>query len=159
MAKSVPWWSRIHLTYTSATIVAIIGAVITVAVSFGAHLSKQNIDSIMLLVGLIGAAITVGGGVKTAGLIAAGQPAGVGFHFTPATIVAIASAAVAAAVSFGLRLSPSSIHSILLLVGLIAGGVAVGGGIKSQAMLRAGIHPAQPKQTHHAEAAQHHPRR
>lgn len=137
---------RITLHYTTAAIVAIAGAVIAVAVSFGADVSQHNIDSILTLVGLLGAGITIGGGVKTAGMIRAGLlPSGL--HLTPAVIISAVGALLAVAVSFGLDLSQANIDSIMKLVGLISGGLLVGGGLSSGAMIAEGVHPKQTELT------------
>lgn len=135
-------WIGLHLHYTSAAIVAIVGAGIAVAVSFGADVSQHNIDAILTLVGLLGAGITIGGGVKTAGLIRAGLLPN-GLHLTPAIIISVVGSLIAVAVSFGLDLSQANIDSIMKLVGLISGGLIVGGGLSSGAMIAEGVHPNQ----------------
>jgi hypothetical protein len=126
--------------YTSAVVVSIIGAAITVAVSFGLNLSQDNIHSIMLLVGLLGGAITFGAGVKTSASIHADKvPVPGWLHFTPATVVSLAGAVIAVAVSFGVSMTQANIDSIMTLVGLIAGGIVLGGAAKSHAMITKGI--------------------
>lgn len=65
------------------------------------------------------------------------------FHYTPAAVVSIVGAVVAVAVSFGLHLTQENIRSIMTLVGLVAAGITIGGGLKSSAMLKAGVHPRQ----------------
>lgn len=130
-------------TYTKATIMAAVGAAIAVAVSFGAHLTQNNIDSILTLVGLLAAAVSIGGGVASAGKIRAGGATNLKWHFTPAVVVAAVGAAIAVAVSFGLHLTQENIDSIMKLIGLVAGGIVVGGGVKTSAMLHMGIFPGQ----------------
>lgn len=134
--------NNISFGYTKATILAIVTAVIAVAVSFGLHLTQNNIDSVLTLVGIICTAISIGGGAKSAGLIHAGVPVNVNWHLTPAIVVSAIGAVIALAVSFGLHMTQANIDSIMKLVGLVAGGIIVGGGVKSAAMLRQGIHPA-----------------
>lgn len=54
-----------HIHYSAAVVVSIIAAALAVLVSFGAHLTQENIHSILILVGLIAGGITVGGGIVT----------------------------------------------------------------------------------------------
>lgn len=134
---------NLSFNYTSASVVAILGAIAAVAVSFGLHLTQDNIHSVLTLSGLVLGAVAAGGGAKTAGLIHANVQAPTWLHFTPATLVSAVGAAISLAVSFGLHLTQQNISSIETLVGLVAAGIMIGGGVKSGAMLRAGIHPAQ----------------
>lgn len=136
--------SKLNFHYTSATIVAIVGAVLALVVSFGLDLTQDNINSILTLVGLLGGLIVVGGGAKTAGLARAGiTPPNVSWHYSPAVAVAVVAAVIAVAVSFGLHMTQENIDSVLKLVGLILGGIVVGGGFKSGGMLAGGVHPLQ----------------
>lgn len=135
-------WIRAHLHYSGAVLVSIVAALIAVLVSFGLDLSQQNINSILTLVGLVFGGVTIGAGVKTAGLVRAGAKP-TNFTFTPAVIVSIIGAGLALAVSFGFHISQDNIDSIMRLVGLIAGGIVVGGAVKSNAMLDRGINPLQ----------------
>jgi hypothetical protein len=144
--------NNIRFNYTTATYLAILGAVIAVAVSFGLGLTQDNIASVMRLAGILLGVTVAGGAWKSRGLLqsgldesgrplSAGAGAG-GLHFTSATIVAAIAAAIALAVSFGLHLTEENIRSITTLVGLVFGGITFGGGIKSGAMIEAGAHPA-----------------
>lgn len=135
--------NKIQLHFSSATITAVVAAAIAVAVSFGAHLSQTQTHDVLVLVGLLAGAVTIGGGIKSSGLIRAGLAGDTRFHFTSATIVSAIGAAMAVAVSFGLHLTPENKSSILTLVGLIAGGVTIGGAVKSRALLDTGEHPLQ----------------
>jgi hypothetical protein len=135
-------WLHQHFRYTNATIFAIVSALITVAVTFGLHLTQDNIRTVMNLVGILLGVTVAGAGVKSAGLIRAGVLDGVtAFHFTPAVIVSAIGSALALAVSFGLHLTEEDIASIMRLVELIGSGIVLGGAAKSHALLRAGIHP------------------
>ena len=59
-----------HLT--PALLVAIIGGAISVAVSFGLHMTQENIDSIMKLVGLIASGLVIGGAAKSQAMLMQG---------------------------------------------------------------------------------------
>lgn len=128
--------------FESATIVAIVGAILAVAVSFGLGLTQDNIHSIMLLVGILGGMVSLGGGIKSGALARAGVVLPAWLHFTPATILSLVGAIIAVALSFGLHLTQQNIESIMTLVGLITGGIVAGGAFKSSGMLLAGRHEA-----------------
>lgn len=67
-------WTKLqaHFHYTTATILAIIGAAITLATTLGLHVSPSVRDGILQLAGLVLGGIVVGGGVKSAGMLQAG---------------------------------------------------------------------------------------
>jgi intracellular septation protein A len=158
--------NNLRFHYTSAAILAVVGTVLTIAVEFGAHLSQDNIDSINRLVGLILGGIVVGGAFKSRAMLARGiseaggtvtSRTGLGLHFTQASIVALVGAVIACAVSFGFHLTQENIQSILTLVGLVAGGLTFGGGVKSAGLIDVGAHKALPHaSSSHGSGRRHH---
>jgi hypothetical protein len=67
-------WTKLqqHFHYTTATILAILTAAITLATTLGLNVSASERTAILQLVGLILGGIVVGGGVKSAGMLNAG---------------------------------------------------------------------------------------
>lgn len=61
-----------HLHYTTASLLAIIAAAITLATTLGLHVSPNLRDQILQLAGLILGGIVVGGGMKSSGMLHAG---------------------------------------------------------------------------------------
>jgi len=134
--------NNLSFNYTSATVVAIIGALVAVAVSFGLKLSQDNIHSILLVVGILGGAISFGGAAKTSALVRRGIQIPTWLHFTPATVLSLVGGAISIAVSFGVSMSQQNIDSVMTLVGLLVGGIVLGGSQVSKSMIDAGTHPA-----------------
>jgi hypothetical protein len=64
----VPTW----LHFTPATLISLVGGLITLLVSFGVHMTQQNIDSLMTLVGLLAGGIVLGGSQVSRALLLAG---------------------------------------------------------------------------------------
>lgn len=134
--------NNLTFTYTKAALLAILGEIVAVAITFGLHFTEANTRSVLTLAGLILGSISAGAGIKDGGLISANITLPSWLHFTPAALVSGLSAALALAAGYGLHMTQANIDSLLTLVGLVSAGMVVGGGVKSAAMLRAGTHPA-----------------
>lgn len=133
--------NNISFGYTASSIVAILGAVLAVVVSFGLHLTQDNIHTILLMSGIVLGALATGGGIKDNALIRGNIKLPNWLHFTPAALVAAVGGIISLVVSFGLHLTQQNIDSVNLLVGLVAAGIIGGGAAVSHGAFRAGVHP------------------
>lgn len=127
--------------YTLASLLAILGAALAVAISFGAHLTQENTHSVLLVAGVVGGIVAAGGGAKDAALIHAKLLLPGWLRFSGATMVAGAGAVLSLVVSFGLHMSQDNIDSLNTLVALIGAGIVAGGAQVTHAAVRAGVHP------------------
>jgi hypothetical protein len=133
--------TTLRFSFTAAALVSILGAAITVAVSFGLHWTQDNIHSTLLVAGIVLGSIAAGGGLKEATLIHLELREPSWLHFTPATLVSLIGAVISLLVSFGLHLTQQNIDSVMTLVGLVAAGITLGGAQISRAAIMARTHP------------------
>ena len=79
--------NNISFDFTAAALVSMLGAALAVAVSFGCHLTQDNIHTVLTTVGIVLSLISVGGGIKSAALIKINLKLPGWLMFTPATLV------------------------------------------------------------------------
>lgn len=133
--------NTVFFDYNLAALLAILGAIGAVAISFGAHLTQDNIHSVLLVAGVVGGIVAAGGGAKDAALIHAQVKLPGWLRFSGATLVAGVGAIVSLVVSFGLHMSQQNIDSLNTLVALVGAGIVAGGAQVSRAALLTGTHP------------------
>jgi hypothetical protein len=133
--------NTLKFNYTLASLLAILGSLAAVAVSFGLHLTQDNIHSVLLVVGVVGGTVAAGGGAKDAALIHAQVKLPGWLRFSAATLVAGVGGLLSLVVSFGLHMTQQNIDSLNTLVALVAAGIIAGGAQVTHAAVRAGVHP------------------